>query len=204
MVPQTTDGRVLFAVPWHDVVIVGTTDTPLEDRLLDPIAHEDEIQFILDNAVMYMSKKPTKADIALSKIRKLYLIEKKIAALDDAEKKTARQKLSVPLGFPRARQPESRQTRSKATGGASAGRVCSVSPPVEAPPKTDNVSRNKTVLAGGSSPATATSPSETHPGGRRARQTLKSPAAAPALKLCHTRSKSTTVFASTPYLNAPR
>jgi len=63
MVPQTTDGRVLFAVPWHDVVIVGTTDTPLEDRLLDPIAHEDEIQFILDNAGMYMSKKPTKADI---------------------------------------------------------------------------------------------------------------------------------------------
>jgi len=63
MVPQTTDGRVLFAVPWHDVVIVGTTDTPLKDRLLDPIAHEDEIQFILDNAGMYMSKKPTKADI---------------------------------------------------------------------------------------------------------------------------------------------
>jgi glycerol-3-phosphate dehydrogenase len=63
MVPQTTDGRVLFAVPWHDVVIVGTTDTPLKDRLLDPIAQEDEIQFILDNAGMYMSKKPTKADI---------------------------------------------------------------------------------------------------------------------------------------------
>lgn len=41
--------------------------------------------------------KPAKADIALSKIRKLYLIEKKIAALDDAEKKTARQKLSLPV-----------------------------------------------------------------------------------------------------------
>ena len=115
---------------------------------------------------------------------------------------TGRQKLSVPLGFPRARQPESRQTRSNAAGGASAGVVSSVSPPVEAPPRADDVfvSRNRTVLAGGSSPATATSPSETQPGGRRARQTLKSPAAAPALKLCHTRSKSTTVFASTPYL----
>lgn len=63
MVPQTTDGRVLFAVPWHDVVIVGTTDTPLEQRDLDPVAQEDEIKFILDNAGMYMSKKPTKADI---------------------------------------------------------------------------------------------------------------------------------------------
>ena len=30
MVPQTDDGRVPFAVPWHDRVIVGTTDTPLE------------------------------------------------------------------------------------------------------------------------------------------------------------------------------
>jgi len=45
------------------VVIVGTTDTPLEQRDLDPVAQEDEIKFILDNAGMYMSKKPTKADI---------------------------------------------------------------------------------------------------------------------------------------------
>ena len=106
---------------------------------------------------------------------------------------TGRQKLSVPLGFPRARQPESRQTRSNAAGGASAGEttVASLS-------SLRLLSRNRTVLAGGSSPATATSPRETQPGGRRARQTLKSPAAAPALKLCHTRWKSTTVFASTP------
>ena len=112
---------------------------------------------------------------------------------------TGRQKLSVPLGFPRARQPESRQTRSNAAGGASAGEttVASLS-------SLRLLSRNRRVLAGGSSPATATSPRETQPGGRRARHTLKSPAAAPALKLCHTRWKSTTVFASTPEPDAPR
>jgi len=31
MVPQTDDGRVLFAVPWHDRVIIGTTDTELDE-----------------------------------------------------------------------------------------------------------------------------------------------------------------------------
>ena len=63
MVPQTTDGRVLFAVPWHDVVVVGTTDTPLEHRTNDPISTEEEIQFILDNAGHYMAKKPKRSDI---------------------------------------------------------------------------------------------------------------------------------------------
>ena len=43
MVPHTTDGRVLFAVPWHDVVVVGTTDTPLKERTNDPVATEEEI-----------------------------------------------------------------------------------------------------------------------------------------------------------------
>ena len=30
MIPKTDDGRVLFAIPWYDEVVVGTTDTPLE------------------------------------------------------------------------------------------------------------------------------------------------------------------------------
>ena len=63
MVPQTTDGRVLFAVPWHDVVVVGTTDTPLEHRSNDPIPTLPEIDFILENAGRYMAKKPTRSDI---------------------------------------------------------------------------------------------------------------------------------------------
>jgi glycerol-3-phosphate dehydrogenase len=63
MVPHTTDGRVLFAVPWHDVVVVGTTDTPLNERSNDPVATEEEIAFILENAGHYMAKKPTKKDI---------------------------------------------------------------------------------------------------------------------------------------------
>ncbi len=63
MVPHTTDGRVLFAVPWHDKVIVGTTDTPVENITLEPRALDSEIEFILQNAAAYMAKHPARADV---------------------------------------------------------------------------------------------------------------------------------------------
>ena len=50
MIPKTDDGRVLFAVPWHDKVVVGTTDTPLDEHSLEPTALEEEIEFILRTA----------------------------------------------------------------------------------------------------------------------------------------------------------
>lgn len=63
MIPKTSDGRVLFAVPWHNRALVGTTDTPLESHSLEPRALEDEIQFILDTAGSYLQKAPTRADV---------------------------------------------------------------------------------------------------------------------------------------------
>ena len=63
MVPQTADGRVLFAVPWHDKVVVGTTDTRVPEVSLEPRPLEEEIQFILDHAAIYLSKDPTRADV---------------------------------------------------------------------------------------------------------------------------------------------
>ncbi len=63
MVPQTADGRVLFAVPWHDKVVVGTTDTPVPEVSLEPRPLEEEIQFILDHAALYLTKDPTREDV---------------------------------------------------------------------------------------------------------------------------------------------
>lgn len=63
MVPRTSDGRVMFAVPWHDHVIVGTTDTPLEETRLEPVATDAEVDFILETAVQYLVKDPTRDDI---------------------------------------------------------------------------------------------------------------------------------------------
>ncbi len=63
MVPQTADGRVLFAVPWHDKVIVGTTDTPVGEVGLEPRALDEEIEFILYHAALYMTKDPKRKDV---------------------------------------------------------------------------------------------------------------------------------------------
>ncbi|RYF22345.1 MAG: glycerol-3-phosphate dehydrogenase/oxidase [Flavobacteriales bacterium] len=63
MIPQTSDGRVLFAVQWHDHLLVGTTDTPLDEHSLEPRALKEETDFILNTAASYFKTKPTEDDI---------------------------------------------------------------------------------------------------------------------------------------------
>ena len=63
LVPHTKDGRVMFALPWHDHTLVGTTDTPIETASLEPVALDQEVQFMLETASLYLAKKPTRADI---------------------------------------------------------------------------------------------------------------------------------------------
>ena len=63
MIPKTSDGRVLFAIPWHDKTLVGTTDKLMKSHSLEPIATESEIAFILENAQHYLSKKPERSDV---------------------------------------------------------------------------------------------------------------------------------------------
>ena len=63
LIPQTSDGRVLFAVPWKDYVVVGTTDTHVKTASIEPKPLKDEIDFILKNASKYMTLKPKKSDI---------------------------------------------------------------------------------------------------------------------------------------------
>ena len=63
MVPKTSDGRVLFAVPWLGKVILGTTDTPRHDLAREPMAFAEEVEFILRESARYLRKAPTRADI---------------------------------------------------------------------------------------------------------------------------------------------
>jgi glycerol-3-phosphate dehydrogenase len=68
MVPHTDDGRVLFAVPWHQKIIIGTTDTPVEETknfssLLEPVASDEEIDFILQQIGRYLTQQPVRSDI---------------------------------------------------------------------------------------------------------------------------------------------
>ena len=50
MVPHTSDGRVMFAIPWHGHTLVGTTDTPIAHPALEPAAMEQEVDFLLSTA----------------------------------------------------------------------------------------------------------------------------------------------------------
>ncbi len=63
LVPSTDDGRVLFAVPWHNKTLIGTTDTPVEVASLEPIGLEEEIDFILAQVGKYLIKAPAVKDI---------------------------------------------------------------------------------------------------------------------------------------------
>lgn len=62
MIPKTDDGRVLFAVPWHGRVVLGTTDTPLNDHSAEPRALAHEIDFILRTAGRYLARAPQRSD----------------------------------------------------------------------------------------------------------------------------------------------
>jgi glycerol-3-phosphate dehydrogenase len=63
MVPHTSDGRVMFAIPWHEHVVVGTTDTPISEPSLEPKPLDQEISFILETAKRYLSVPASRSDV---------------------------------------------------------------------------------------------------------------------------------------------
>jgi glycerol-3-phosphate dehydrogenase len=63
MIPKTSDGRVLFVIPWHGKVIAGTTDTLIKKPILEPIALDVEIDFILNTLSQYLIKSPKREDV---------------------------------------------------------------------------------------------------------------------------------------------
>jgi glycerol-3-phosphate dehydrogenase len=63
MVPKTDDGRILFAIPWHDRVLVGTTDTPIDEVSLEPRPLEEEIEFLLVHTARYLTRDPGPEDV---------------------------------------------------------------------------------------------------------------------------------------------
>ena len=63
LVPRTSDGRVLFAVPWLGKVILGTTDTPRIDTASEPKPFQEEIDFILGESARYLRRAPRAQDV---------------------------------------------------------------------------------------------------------------------------------------------
>ena len=63
IVPWTSDGRVIFAIPWQGHTLVGTTDTPLAEAPLEPLPRREEIDFLLNTVGDYLERRPTWSDI---------------------------------------------------------------------------------------------------------------------------------------------
>jgi glycerol-3-phosphate dehydrogenase len=63
LIPKTPDGRVLFIIPWYDKILLGTTDTPIDQIKPEPVALEAEIQFIIDTANNYLLKPVRRQDV---------------------------------------------------------------------------------------------------------------------------------------------
>ncbi|KAA5543268.1 glycerol-3-phosphate dehydrogenase/oxidase [Roseiconus nitratireducens] len=63
IVPKTSDGRVIFIIPWHQHALVGTTDTPIDHAEFEPAPQEQEIQFLLETASEYLQRAPKREDV---------------------------------------------------------------------------------------------------------------------------------------------
>ncbi|MDZ4698363.1 MAG: glycerol-3-phosphate dehydrogenase/oxidase [Rhodothermales bacterium] len=63
MVPHTDDGRVLFAIPWYERTVIGTTDTPVDQATLEPRPLEHELAFLLEHAQRYLTKDAEASDV---------------------------------------------------------------------------------------------------------------------------------------------
>ncbi len=63
MIPKTADGRVLFAIPWHNALVVGTTDVPIDSKSAEPRALPEEKQFLRAHIAKYMGRAPRPEEI---------------------------------------------------------------------------------------------------------------------------------------------
>ena len=79
LVPKTSDDRVLFIIPWYGKILLGTTDTPIDQNLIEPVALEKEIDFILHTAQNYLSRPPGRDDVlsVFAGLRPLAAVSKK-------------------------------------------------------------------------------------------------------------------------------
>jgi len=63
LIPKTSDDRVLFIIPWYEKILLGTTDTSIDQTNIEPVALGKEIEFILDTAKKYLDPPPRREDV---------------------------------------------------------------------------------------------------------------------------------------------
>lgn len=63
MLPETSDGRVLFAIPWKNRTVIGTTDTGGVGISHQPKPLENEIEYLLRHSEGFLERSPGAGDI---------------------------------------------------------------------------------------------------------------------------------------------
>ncbi|MCT4536047.1 glycerol-3-phosphate dehydrogenase/oxidase [Halodesulfovibrio sp.] len=63
LIPKTDDGRVVFVLPWHDKLIIGTTDTEVDAPEMEPRATDAEVDFLLEHVGRFLARKPQRKDV---------------------------------------------------------------------------------------------------------------------------------------------
>ncbi|HEX4083320.1 MAG TPA: glycerol-3-phosphate dehydrogenase/oxidase [Chthoniobacteraceae bacterium] len=63
MIPRTSDGRILFGIPWHGRLILGTTDHAVKEITAEPRPMDSEIDFILSTASRFLAVPPERSQI---------------------------------------------------------------------------------------------------------------------------------------------
>jgi Glycerol-3-phosphate dehydrogenase len=101
MIPKTSDGRVMFGVPWHGKVVLGTTDTPMNEFILEPKALDEEVDFILKTSGLYLTKQPKREDVlsVFAGLRPLAAPKKKIDGKKTKEISRSHKIVTSPSGL---------------------------------------------------------------------------------------------------------
>lgn len=63
LIPKTSDGRVVFAIPFEGQLVVGTTDTEYREIDKEPVLDKKEVDFLLATLRPYLKKDPEPGDI---------------------------------------------------------------------------------------------------------------------------------------------
>ncbi len=81
MIPKTDDGRVLFAIPWHDKLLLGTTDTAVDKIEIEPKPLKAEIDFVINHFNRY-----TSSNIGYKDVKSVFVGLRPLAKFNDTKK----------------------------------------------------------------------------------------------------------------------
>ncbi len=63
LIPKTSDGRVVFAIPWEGEILLGTTDTPYSEEKEEPTINKEEINYLLETLNRYLTIPATASQV---------------------------------------------------------------------------------------------------------------------------------------------